>query len=124
MGGGHGAGYGNSSFRKLKGNIDALKQNFKVSPSGYFGVRSRNGDVRLITSGDRLSTSRRFFEIASRGADSTWTDSSGTSFARFSDGSTIVWRETSHSQDNSPAIRIHLSNDQYGIAPIQRIHFV
>ena len=123
MGGGSGGGYSDNGAARISRNIRHLTNRYPLDRSGRFGARGSRRDVRRLDSDDPLGEARKFFEIASRGAQRVWEERPGVFRALFRDGSTVTYRQQSHS-DGSPAIDLNLRTKPHGIARVQRIHFI
>lgn len=123
MGGGGGGSLAGGGAESVATNMAALKSDFPVTTSGYFGKASPKGNVRLIESDNPLATAKKFYEIAARQGKELGTQKAGVRIVKFKDGSIFVFRIKSFS-DGSPVVTVTLNGNFHGVKSSQKIHFV
>ena len=122
MGGGTGGAYSARGSTRVARNFRTLTNRYPIDRTGRFGTQGSRRDVRRVASENPHADARRFFKIATRGADRVWEERPGVFRARFRDGSHVTYRTRSHS-DGSPAVDFLLTSRPHGVANAQRIHF-
>jgi hypothetical protein len=104
----------------IRENVEKLKLEYPMSPSGYFGEKGKN--ARVIISDDPHGTFNKFAGTLTAGMAREPVNDTGGWISIADDGTIITCRPVT-STPNSPAILINTKNAENPILKGQKIHF-
>jgi len=117
--GGFGKTKGGKQHSSIASNANAIKQQYPLTKSGYFGGKGKN--CRIITSASPEATSIDFYGKLGKGGTTKPLNNGKGTITTLGDGTRIVHR-TITSTKGSPAVEITISGSPE--VKNQKIHFV
>ena len=113
---------GSPLYRSILDNLVEVRKSFKYE-NGYFGEKGKNRQVRVIYGDNPVMIAEEFYKKITNGGKVEMLPNGKGKITRMPDGSVIVFRRTTKSDDN-PAVNIDISKStDSGDIKTQKIHF-